>query len=112
LLELFFASHDPTTLNRQGNDVGTQYRSAIFYTSQSQREQAHTMISELTAKAVYDQSIVTEVTASDVFYEAEIEHHNYYNNHSNQIYCQLVIQPKVTKVEGRYNNLLKKIKDL
>ena len=112
LLELFFASHDPTTLNRQGNDVGTQYRSAIFYTSQSQREQAHTMISELTAKAVYDQSIVTEVTASDVFYEAEIEHHNYYNNHSNQMYCQLVIQPKVTKVEGRYNNLLKKIKDL
>ena len=108
LLELFFATHDPTTLNKQGNDLGTQYRSGVFYTSLSQKIKTEDYILALTNRMVFKQPIVTEVTAFDVFYDAETEHDNYYNDHLNQMYCQLVIQPKVEKIESIYQDLLKK----
>ncbi len=108
LLELFFATHDPTTLNKQGNDLGTQYRSGVFYTSLSQKIISENYIKALTSRMVFKQPIVTEVAAFDVFYDAETEHDNYYNDHPNQIYCQLVIHPKVEKIESIYQDLLKK----
>jgi len=107
LLELFFATHDPTTLNRQGHDLGSQYRSGIFYTSEAQKTIAEDHITALTTRMVFQQPIVTEVTPFDVFYEAETEHDNYYNDHRDQMYCQLVIQPKVEKIESIYQDLLK-----
>ncbi len=107
LLELFFATHDPTTLNRQGHDLGSQYRSGIFYTSEAQKTIAEDHIAGLTTRMVFQQPIVTEVTPFDVFYEAETEHDNYYNDHRDQLYCQLVIQPKVEKIESIYQDLLK-----
>lgn len=107
LLDVFFYTHDPTTLNRQGNDVGTQYRSAIFYQDASQKEAAEKMIEQLTEEKVYDDPIVTEVTALDVFYEAEDYHVNYYNNNKNQGYCRAVINPKLDKFVKKYGSKLK-----
>lgn len=95
LLEVFFATHDPTTLNRQGNDVGTQYRSAVFYHDIQQKELAQQYIQQLEGQQVFEGKIVTEVVRFTVFYEAEAEHQNYYNNHSEQPYCQYVIVPKL-----------------
>jgi peptide-methionine (S)-S-oxide reductase len=99
LLEIFFTIHDPTTLNRQGNDVGTQYRSAIFYHSDEQREQAQALISELTAAAKFRDPIVTEVTPAVTFYPAEDYHQNYFDLNGEQPYCRFVVAPKVRKFE-------------
>jgi peptide-methionine (S)-S-oxide reductase len=90
LLEVFVETHDPTSLNRQGADRGTQYRSAVFYTNDLQKEIATSVIGKI-------KGAVTEVTELDVFYPAEVYHQNYFNNNSNQPYCQMVILPKVTK---------------
>ena len=97
LLEVFWKTHDPTTLNRQGNDIGTQYRSAIFYNNEDQKILAEDYKKELISKKVFENSIVTEILKINVFYPAENYHHNYYNNNKNQGYCQYVIQPKIEK---------------
>ena len=97
LLEVFWKTHDPTTLNRQGNDIGTQYRSAIFYVNESQKEKVLKFKQELISQNVWDQPVVTEVEKIDIFYPAENYHHNYFNNNKSQGYCQFVIQPKIEK---------------
>jgi peptide-methionine (S)-S-oxide reductase len=102
LLEVFFTIHDPTTLNRQGGDVGTQYRSSIFYHSPEQRETAAQVIAELDAARVWDAPIVTEVVPLDVFYPAEDYHQEYYRNNESQPYCRAVIAPKVAKFRQKY----------
>ena len=107
LLDIFFYTHDPTTLNRQGNDIGTQYRSAIFYHDGDQKAAAEEIISLLTAEQVYDDPIVTEVTAADVFYTAEDYHKNYYLNNKNQGYCRAVINPKLDKFMKKYGSKTK-----
>jgi len=107
LLDVFFYTHDPTTLNRQGNDVGTQYRSAIFYHDEQQRVDAEEMISQLISEKVYDDPIVTEIAALDIFYVAEDYHIDYYNNNKNQGYCRAVINPKLDKFVKKYGSKLK-----
>jgi len=107
LLDIFFYTHDPTTLNRQGYDVGTQYRSAIFYHDEKQKEEAAKMISQLNGENVFDNSIVTEITAYDIFYVAEDYHQNYYNNNKNQGYCRAVINPKLDKFVKKYSSKIK-----
>lgn len=107
LLDVFFYTHDPTTLNRQGADVGTQYRSAIFYHNKAQEDDAKTIIAQLTSEGVYDDPIVTEVTAIDVFYNAEDYHKNYYVNNKNQGYCRAVINPKLDKFMKKYGSKIK-----
>lgn len=107
LLELFFATHDPTTLNRQGHDVGTQYRSAIFYNSESQKEQAEAFINLLETEAVFESPIVTEVTALGPFYIAEADHQQYYDRNRETSYCQFVIDPKINKIKKYYSTKLK-----
>ena len=107
LLEIYFATHDPTTLNRQGHDRGTQYRSAIFYTNETQRDAANSMVTLLTNNAVFDAPIVTEIEPLDVFYKAEIAHQEYYNNNKSQPYCQFVIDPKIKKIQKYYSDKLK-----
>lgn len=97
LLEVFWSVHDPTTLNRQGNDRGTQYRSVVFYHSEDQKIQAEHYKSELDKSGAFDNPIVTEITASSTFYPAETYHQNYYNDNKSQPYCQFVITPKVEK---------------
>ncbi len=97
LLAVFFAIHDPTTLNRQGNDVGTQYRSAIFYHNETQREEAQAMVAELNGKLLGSSPLVTEVNAAPTFYPAEEGHQHYFVRHPEQGYCQFVIAPKVEK---------------
>lgn len=108
LLEVFFSTHDPTTLNRQGYDRGTQYRSAIFYTSESQKTTAEKFIKVLTEADVFKNPIVTEVTEFSVFYEAENYHQDYYNNNKSQGYCVAVINPKLDKFMKDYGDKLKK----
>ncbi len=108
LLSVYFNTHDPTTINRQGNDIGTQYRSAIFYTTDEQKEKAQHLVNELNDREAYDKPVVTEVKPLDVFYVAEDYHHEYYKNHEGQPYCQLVIAPKLEKLQKRFENLLKK----
>lgn len=102
ILGVFFTIHDPTTLNRQGADVGTQYRSAIFYHNQQQKETAEAFIAELDEEGVWDDPIVTEVTAFDTFYPAEDYHQEYYKYNSQQPYCQVVIAPKLAKFRAKY----------
>lgn len=102
LLEIFFELHDPTTLNRQGADVGPQYRSAIFYHDEAQRQAAEAMIQELTEQGAFKDPIVTEVTPLDVFYPAEDYHQEYYRQNSKQPYCRVVISPKVAKIQKRF----------
>ncbi|HWX56392.1 MAG TPA: peptide-methionine (S)-S-oxide reductase MsrA [Verrucomicrobiae bacterium] len=102
LLEVFFAIHDPTTLNRQGNDVGDQYRSVIFYESEEQKQQAEKTIADLTAKRVWPNPIVTAVEPAQKFYVAEDYHQTYYANNAYQPYCQLVVGPKVKKFEKNF----------
>lgn len=97
LLEVFWQTHDPTTLNRQGNDVGTQYRSAIFCLNASQYDIANNYKSKLEKENIWNSPIVTEVEMLDVFYPAEDYHHNYYNNNKSQGYCKYIIQPKLEK---------------
>ncbi|MBX2829292.1 MAG: peptide-methionine (S)-S-oxide reductase MsrA [Flavobacteriaceae bacterium] len=107
LLEVHFATHDPTTLNRQGNDVGTQYRSEIFYTTEAQRMASEAFIQLLTENKVFKDPIVTKVSPLDVFYEAEEDHQNYYNENKNQPYCSFMITPKVEKIKKYYSEKLK-----
>lgn len=97
VLEVFFTVHDPTTLNRQGNDAGTQYRSAIFYHTPGQKQTAERIIAELNKSGAWPNPLVTEVTAASTFYKAEDYHQDYYNNNSEAGYCQYVIQPKLDK---------------
>jgi len=99
LLEVFFEIHDPTTLNRQGNDVGEQYRSVIFYTSEEQKAQAEEVIRELNAAQKYPEPIVTAVEPAEKFYMAEAYHQQYYQNNRTQPYCMFVVSPKVKKFE-------------
>ncbi|MDD3723503.1 MAG: peptide-methionine (S)-S-oxide reductase MsrA [Lutibacter sp.] len=108
ILDVFFSTHDPTTLNRQGYDIGTQYRSAIFYHSEEQKDIAEIFIKVLNEAKVFEKKIVTEVTAFDAFYEAENYHQNYYNNNRNQGYCVAVINPKLEKFIKKYKDKLKK----
>lgn len=107
LLELFFATHDPTTLNRQGNDIGTQYRSEIFYHNDAQKEISEQYIRLLTEENVFDKPIVTQLSPATVFYEAEDYHHNYYNQNKTQGFCSFVITPKVDKVRTYFKDKLK-----
>lgn len=107
LLEVFFTIHDPTTLNRQGGDVGTQYRSAVFYHTPEQRETAEQVIAEMTAARVWDSSIVTEVAPLDKFYPAEDYHQNYFEKNPSQPYCSAVIAPKVSKFRKLFLDRLK-----
>jgi len=99
ILKVFFTVHDPTTLNRQGNDVGTQYRSAIYYHSIKQKEIAQTIIRELNDSKAYSSEIVTEVAPLTIFYRAKEDHQDYYENNSEDAYCRMVIQPKIEKFE-------------
>jgi peptide-methionine (S)-S-oxide reductase len=108
LLEIFFTTHDPTTPNQQGADVGPQYRSAIFYHTPEQKETAEEVIKEFDAKKLYDKPIVTEVTAFSNFYAAEGYHQGYFNNNGFQPYCRVVIQPKVAKFREKWKHLLKR----
>ena len=107
LLEVFFATHNPTTLNRQGNDVGTQYRSAIFYVDKEQQEIAQAYIELLEKEGVFEDSIVTKIVKFEVFYEAENNHKDYYNNNKEQPYCQIMIAPKLKKLQAHYPEKLK-----
>jgi peptide-methionine (S)-S-oxide reductase len=107
ILGIFFATHDPTTLNRQGPDFGTQYRSAIFYHSPVQKQVAEDTIAELNAAKIWDRPIVTEVVPLETFYRAEDYHQGYYRGHPNQGYCQAVISPKVAKFRKRFVDKLR-----
>jgi peptide-methionine (S)-S-oxide reductase len=107
ILEIFFATHDPTMLNRQGPDIGTQYRSAIFYHNEAQKVTAESVIAELEKEGIWNKPIVTQVEPLKVFYEAETYHKDYYKKHPNQPYCQQVINPKIIKVQQRFLNKLK-----
>lgn len=108
LLKVFWRMHDPTTLNRQGDDEGTQYRSAIFYHNEEQKKIAEQYKKELDSAGIYSSPIVTEITPYSAFYKAEDYHQNYYNQHGSQPYCRLVIQPKVEKFEKIFKDKLKK----
>jgi peptide-methionine (S)-S-oxide reductase len=107
LLEVFWKTHDPTTLNRQGGDVGTQYRSAIFYHSEEQKQLAETYKQKLNAAHVWDQPVVTEIVQFTAFYPAEDYHNNYFNLNGEQGYCRMVIAPKVEKFEKVFKSKLK-----
>ena len=108
LLRVFFAIHDPTTLNRQGNDVGTSYRSVIFYHDEDQKKTAEAIITEMTDAKLWPSPIVTEVAKFDAFYPAEDYHQEYYVNNLNQPYCRVVIAPKVSKFRKHFVERLKK----
>ena len=107
LLRVFFTVHDPTQLNRQGNDIGTSYRSAIFYHTDEQRQTAEKVIREITAEGIYDDPIVTEVTPFDKFWPAENYHQEYFANNPNQPYCAAVVAPKVAKFRQKFVHRLK-----
>lgn len=108
IFQVFFTVHDPTTLNRQGADVGTQYRSVIFYKTEEQKKAAQSIIAELNKAKVYNSPIVTKVEPFKIFYKAEDYHQNYYANNKNQPYCKMVIQPKIEKFEKVFKDKLKK----
>ena len=107
LLTVFFNTHDPTSLNRQGGDVGTNYRSAIFYANPAQEGEARSVIRELSDAKAYDKPIVTEVASLGEFYPAEDYHREYYEHHKGDPYCELVIAPKMEKMQKRFAELLK-----
>ena len=106
LLDIFLTTHDPTTLNRQGADAGTQYRSAIFYHSPAQKEIAEEAIKAMSAAGIWRNPIVTEIAALDVFYPAENYHQGYFRSHPGQSYCRAVIEPKVAKFRKQYQQKL------
>ena len=108
ILQVFFTVHDPTTLNRQGADVGTQYRSVIFYANEEQKKEAQSIIGQLNTEKVYPSPIVTTLEPLTQFYKAEDYHQNYYENNKSQPYCQMVIQPKIEKFEKIFKARLKK----
>jgi peptide-methionine (S)-S-oxide reductase len=107
IFKVFFTVHDPTTLNRQGADKGTQYRSVIFYNNDEQKKEAQSIIAELKNAKVYDNPIVTTLEPFTKFYKAEDYHQNYYANNKSQPYCQMVIQPKIEKFEKVFKDKLK-----
>lgn len=107
LLTVFFGSHDPTTLNRQGADVGTQYRSVIFYTTSDQKAVAEKVIADINASSEHGSPVVTQVVPFEKFYEAENYHHDYFSNHPENPYCQVVINPKLEKIQKKFADLLK-----
>jgi peptide-methionine (S)-S-oxide reductase len=109
LLEVFFTAHDPTTPNRQGNDIGTQYRSAIFYLDAEQKTIAEQIIAKVDAENWWPDQVVTEVTSASIFYPAEDYHQYYYANNSRQPYCMAVAAPKVEKIRAKYSALLKAV---
>ena len=108
ILEVFFTIHDPTTLNRQGNDAGTQYRSVIYYHTPEQKSTAARLIAELTAEKTFRDPIVTEVTPAPVFYVAEDYHQEYFANNENQPYCQYVVAPKLAKFRQKFADRVKR----
>lgn len=108
LLEVFWKTHDPTTLNRQGNDVGTQYRSAVFYHDEEQKAAAEKYKKELNESGAFGNPIVTEITEASIFYKAEDYHQNYFNENGSQPYCRVVIGPKVDKFQKVFKDKLKK----
>lgn len=105
ILQIFWTLHDPTTRNRQGNDVGTQYRSAIFYHNKSEKQEIEE--SKQSAQKLWDNPIVTEIRVLEAFYLAEEHHQDYFNNHPEQAYCQIVINPKIAKLKQRFSDQLK-----
>jgi len=107
LMEIFFATHDPTTLNKQGADVGTQYRSSIFYNSAEQKQQAEAFIDLLESENVFEAKIVTEIVPLNVFYLADEKHQEYYERNRENSYCQFVIHPKIKKLNTFYKDKLK-----
>ena len=107
LLDVFFTVHDPTTLNRQGNDVGTQYRSVVFFTSDEQKRQAEEAIANLNRSRAYSSPVVTTVEPAKEFFVAEKYHQEYYANNSSQPYCQFVISPKMKKFQQKYGAKMK-----
>jgi peptide-methionine (S)-S-oxide reductase len=107
ILRIFFTIHDPTTLNCQGNDVGTQYRSVIFYHDENQKKAAEKIIREIAGKKIWDDPIVTELTPFSAFYKAESYHQEYFANNPNQGYCRVVIAPKVAKFRKLYQERLR-----
>ncbi len=107
LLTIFFATHDPTSLNRQGNDVGTQYRSAVFYASEEQKQATEEFIKKLEASDPGGKKVVTEVVPLGTFYEAEDYHRDYFKNHRGAPYCEVIIEPKVEKLQKEFADLLK-----
>lgn len=107
LLTVFFNTHDPTTLNRQGNDIGPQYRSAIFCTDPTEKEKAEALIKELNDTKAYVNPVVTEVLPLGAFYEAEDYHHDYYERNKDKPYCQFVIRPKLEKLQKHFTRLIK-----
>ena len=108
ILMIFWHTHDPTTLNRQGNDAGTQYRSSIFYHNEQQKEIAEKSLAETEASDLWPNPIVTEIAALDVYYPAEDYHQNYFNENPNQPYCMMVVNPKVQKFRKSFGEWLKK----
>ena len=108
LLEVFFATHDPTTLNRQGADVGTQYRSEVFYHDENQKKITEDYIAQMATLLTFGSPIVTKVSPAPTFYAAENYHQNYYNQNKNQSYCHFVITPKIEKLKHKFQNKLKK----
>lgn len=107
LLAIFFSTHDPTTVDRQGNDVGNQYRSVIFYEDEEQRREAEEMIADLERQDIFGAPIVTQLEPLDVFYEAEPYHRNYFRNNPDQPYCSVIIAPKVAKFRQKYTDKLR-----
>ncbi|HEX3095623.1 MAG TPA: peptide-methionine (S)-S-oxide reductase MsrA [Patescibacteria group bacterium] len=107
LLEVFFATHDPTTLNQQQYDKGPEYRSIIFYSDEEQKSEAEKIVKELTDEGVYDKPIVTSIEPLKKFFPAEAEHLNFYNNNPNSPYCQIIINPKIHKLKEKFASLLK-----
>ena len=108
LLEVYFSTHNPTTLNRQGEDIGTQYRSEIFYTTAEQKELAEKFIGWMISQDVFEDPIVTKISQATIFWVAEDYHHNYFNTHPDKTYCALVINPKVEKFQHYFKDKLKK----
>ncbi len=106
ILQIFFGTHNPTTLNRQGNDVGSSYRSVVFYHTPEQKETANEVIKELTEEAIFDDPIVTEVTELTNFYPAEDYHQEYFANNPSQPYCMGVVAPKVSKFRQKFSEIL------
>lgn len=109
VLHIFFTAHDPTTLNRQGNDVGTQYRSAVFFNSPEQEEIAREVIAEITRQQIFDGPIVTGVESATAFYTAEAYHQDYFENNPHQPYCAYIVAPKVMKFRKQFSGLLKAV---
>jgi len=107
ILEIFFSTHDPTTLNRQGPEIGTQYRSVIFYHTDQQKATAEQVIKELTEQKIFDAPIVTQLEPFKTFYQAEEYHKDYFKRHPEQAYCSVIIQPKLAKLREHYMNKLK-----